>query len=66
MANSLAETLINAWLCTICLSYLLPRPQPDVVYVQQTGPTAAGAAGDDLPLVACATMQRDSAPHEKV
>lgn len=67
MANSLLETAINAWLCAICLSYLCP-PQREVIVLQQQQPgvIVAGAAGDALPLIACATMQRDSVPHEKV
>ena len=42
----------------------LTRPrQPQVVYVQRH--QVAGAAGE-LPLVACATMQRDTEPTERV
>ena len=56
----------GGWLPLLCWCFFLDaltRPrQPQVVYVQRTG----GAAGDELPLVACATMQRDAGPAESV
>ena len=65
MAHSLGEALFNAWLCALCFNALRPRER-EVVYVRATVDSAAGVASDELPLIACATMQRDSAPHEKV
>ena len=50
-------------LCWCFFLDALTRPrQPQVVYVQRTGDSASG----DLPLVACATIQRDPEPAEKV
>ena len=58
----------GGWLPLLCWCFFLDalaRPrQPQVVYVQQV--PAAGAAGGELPLVACATIQRDSTSVEKV
>ena len=57
----------GGWLPLLCWCFFLDaltRPrQPQVVYVQRTGDSAAG---DELPLVACATMQRDTQPVETV
>jgi hypothetical protein len=50
-------------LCCCLLLNALTRPrQPQLVYVQQT----AGVASGELPLVACATIQRDDEPTERV
>jgi len=52
-------------LCWCFFLDALTRPrQPQVVYVRQA--PAAGAAGGELPLVACATMQRDASEGEAV
>ena len=68
MGYSIAETLINAVICAACLEFFRPRRRQLVVvrYERGVGTSVAGASGDAPSLIACATMQRDSAQHEKV